>query len=620
MPSLPFDDSATFTPPSAFGPYRVLHQIGSGVLGPVFRTYDPQSDRLVAIKAFRLELLPEDIARLADGLRRLVGTNGHIAAGLEGTMAYLAMEYYAAETLDVALRHLAPAPMESALPILRGIAEAIDHAWTDGPAHGHGSLHPRDVFVTPGTSEVGVTGCGIAHALESIGARAPIRRPYTAPERTTGGAWDARADVYSLGAIAHELLTGRRPAGPGEQDGSLPATMAPELRVQLRRVLSKALAESPAQRFATCAEFVRALADPSSLPDAESTPLTPADVLTVLPSAAPTPVSHDPEPDAPRMGTESLEAGAAPAPARRRTRMAAPAARPAAKVAVPDAPAALETAAPAEAEPVISLGDAPLRPASVMDSPLRTDSSPRLAPSQVPLPLPPSFPWAAIGAVAVACLVLGAAIDHQFFLPHATTPAPATSPAAAPPKGDAAVPAAPTTPVAGDTEVAVSQPPAAASAASGHIVIRSTPAGAAVTLDGKPSGRTPFTSPGLALAGHTVVVARPGFETETRQVTLTSAAPSATLQITLKAERPAPAAKGATTGSLNVDSRPKGARVTMDGRSLGSTPLSVPGLKPGVHSVRVELPGYKVLTTTVTVKAGETAKLAVTLERQSEAR
>ena len=63
--------SAAFTPPAAFGPYRVLHQIGSGVLGPVFRTYDPQQDRLVAVKVFRLDLLPEQVARLADGLRKL---------------------------------------------------------------------------------------------------------------------------------------------------------------------------------------------------------------------------------------------------------------------------------------------------------------------------------------------------------------------------------------------------------------------------------------------------------------------------------------------------------------------------------------------------------------------
>src|SRR5205814_4582313 len=100
----------------AFGTYRVLHQIGSGVLGPVFRTYDPQRDRLVAVKAFRLDVIPEQVARLADALRRLAAATldqqaivPAIDAGLEGTTAYLATEYVAAETLDVALRHLAPA-------------------------------------------------------------------------------------------------------------------------------------------------------------------------------------------------------------------------------------------------------------------------------------------------------------------------------------------------------------------------------------------------------------------------------------------------------------------------------------------------------------------------------
>jgi type II secretory pathway component PulL len=88
--------------------------------------------------------------------------------------------------------------------------------------------------------------------------------------------------------------------------------------------------------------------------------------------------------------------------------------------------------------------------------------------------------------------------------------------------------------------------------------------------------------------------------------------------VPLKAEKKAAAAPArvATTGSLTVDSRPKGARVTIDGRVLGATPLSAPGLAPGVHAVRLELSGYKTVTTSVTVKAGEAAKLALTLERR----
>ena len=60
------DDPSSFSPPAAFGPFRVLHQIGSGVLGPVFRTFDPEQEKLVAVKVFRLDVVPEISARLAD--------------------------------------------------------------------------------------------------------------------------------------------------------------------------------------------------------------------------------------------------------------------------------------------------------------------------------------------------------------------------------------------------------------------------------------------------------------------------------------------------------------------------------------------------------------------------
>ena len=78
---------------------------------------------------------------------------------------------------------------------------------------GHGALHPRDIFVTP--DEARASGFGVVDALERVGIRAPVRRPYSAPERIAGGDWGTPADVFSLGAIAFELLTGRRPSGPG---------------------------------------------------------------------------------------------------------------------------------------------------------------------------------------------------------------------------------------------------------------------------------------------------------------------------------------------------------------------------------------------------------------------
>ena len=183
------DDPVAFAPPPAFGPFRVLHQIGIGALGPVFRTYEPTRDRLVAVKVFRLDITPEQAQLLADELA-IASDAGlfhpsivePIAAGVEGTVAYRAEEYVAAESLDAAIRHYAPASLDKALPFLTQLAGAIDFARTAGI--GHGSLHLRDIFVTP--EEARASGFGVVESLERMGLRAPVRRPYSAPERIAG--------------------------------------------------------------------------------------------------------------------------------------------------------------------------------------------------------------------------------------------------------------------------------------------------------------------------------------------------------------------------------------------------------------------------------------------------
>ena len=65
------DDPTAFAPPPSFGPFRVLHQIGIGALGPVFRTYEPTRDRLVAVKVFRLDITPEQAQVLARSRPRI---------------------------------------------------------------------------------------------------------------------------------------------------------------------------------------------------------------------------------------------------------------------------------------------------------------------------------------------------------------------------------------------------------------------------------------------------------------------------------------------------------------------------------------------------------------------
>ncbi len=249
-----------------------MHQIGVGVLGPVFRTYDPEGDRLVAVKAFHLDLTPESAERLAEALRRFVDAGlSHravvtpLAAGLEAGIPYLAQEYVAAESLDVAMRHYAPAIPERALPFIAQLSGAVDAAHDRGVLHG--GLHLRDVFVTP--DEARATGFGVAQALEEVGLRAPVRRPYSAPELVSGRGWGPEADRFAVAAVAYELLTGKRAPGSGEQviEGLDVVDVGDHGdRARLSETFARALADDPASRPSTAAEFVMALGEAVGVP------------------------------------------------------------------------------------------------------------------------------------------------------------------------------------------------------------------------------------------------------------------------------------------------------------------------------------------------------------------
>ena len=301
------DDPTAFAPPPAFGPFRVLHQVGVGALGPVFRTYEPTRDRLVAVKVFRLDITPEQARALADELAGATQAGlfhpsivEPIASGVEGTVAYRAEEYVAAESLDVAMRHYAPAAVEKVLPFISQLAAGVDFARLNGV--GHGALHPRDIFVTP--EEARATGFGVVEALERVGLRAPVRRPYSAPERVAGDEWGTPADVFSLGAIAYELLTGRRPAGVGSAIGDLSGASATHAG-ELHAILVKAMAENPASRYPTAMGFASAL-------EAASRGETPP---VVQPFRAETPVVQPFRAETPPEA--AIEAAAAAVPRRR---------------------------------------------------------------------------------------------------------------------------------------------------------------------------------------------------------------------------------------------------------------------------------------------------------------
>jgi serine/threonine protein kinase len=268
-------DAAGTAPPDAFGPFRVLHQIGVGVLGPVYRAYQPDPGRLVAVKLFRVDLQPDLAVRFVSALERLIasdlthmGIAAPLATGTVDGSPYLALDFVAAESFDVVVRDYGPAPATEALRIATQLGGALDFAAAVGVLHG--SLHPRDVLVS--TDDTRVTGLGIGQALEAVGVTPPVRRPYTAPERIAGQAWDRRADVFSVAALVTEMLCGRRLAGTGVAAAEgIPEIDGANID-DLRSVIARALADDPSHRYETALAFVEALHAAFVRPSARPTP------------------------------------------------------------------------------------------------------------------------------------------------------------------------------------------------------------------------------------------------------------------------------------------------------------------------------------------------------------
>jgi eukaryotic-like serine/threonine-protein kinase len=259
------------------GRYRLESKLGSGGMSTVYLAIDEVLDRAVAIKLLHREISEEEdqlerFRREARSAARLSHPNlvGVIDAGEDDGRPYIVFEYIEGRTLKRRIQD------EGSLPVDEAVAYAIEIGRGLTAAHArklvHRDVKPQNVLIDP-DGRAKVTDFGIARSLESKGLTATGRvlgtTDYVSPEQAMGEDVDERSDVYSLGVVLYEMLTGEVPFQAETQVGvamkhvnePMPDVQAkrPEVSASVAAVVDRATTKDPRDRYSTVAEAVRDL-------------------------------------------------------------------------------------------------------------------------------------------------------------------------------------------------------------------------------------------------------------------------------------------------------------------------------------------------------------------------
>jgi hypothetical protein len=258
------------------GQYRILEQIGRGGMATVYKAYQPSLDRYVAVK-----VLPPYLAQTANFAARFQREARAIArlnhpnilpvydSGQEGELSYIVMRYVEAGTLQEMLGQ--PLPLDKVVELIAQVGGALDYAHHEGIIHR--DVKPSNVLMDKGEWAL-LSDFGLARMMEAsvqltktgIGIGTPV---YMSPEQGQGIAVDGRSDVYSMGVILYEMLTGQVPYEAETPMAivikhisaplPLPRKINPHISEPVERVVLKTLAKNPADRFQRMGEMVTAL-------------------------------------------------------------------------------------------------------------------------------------------------------------------------------------------------------------------------------------------------------------------------------------------------------------------------------------------------------------------------
>ena len=267
------------------GPYLIEGELGRGAMATVYRAHDPRHERTVAIKVLRADvagvLSRERFAREIAIVARLdhpwilpLYESGSLTRDDGTPVVYYTMPCLSGRSLRDRLDEEPQLPVGEAVMVAREVVAALAHAHAAGVVHR--DIKPENILLDEGG--VRVADFGIARALDEAGGERltttglVLGTPtYMSPEQGWGGALDGRADIYALGCVLYEMLAGTPPyTGSTSQAifarhaaGQVPplATVRPDVGPGLERVVLRALAKAPANRFPSAAAFAAALTD-----------------------------------------------------------------------------------------------------------------------------------------------------------------------------------------------------------------------------------------------------------------------------------------------------------------------------------------------------------------------
>src|SRR5712671_3841358 len=312
--------------PQTLGRYQLERVLGKGAMGIVYEALDPKLHRKVAIKTILISQLDEETAK--DFSMRFVREAHAVARlnhpnivqvydfGEEGDIAYLVMEFIRGDELKSTLSTGRQFDRKECVRIMCELLDALDFAHEAGVVHR--DIKPANVMLDS-QGRTKLTDFGVARVTDADRTHAErtqagtmVGTPaYMSPEQIQGLRIDRRTDIFSAGVILYQFLTGQKPfTGEGawtvakkiiQDDPPMPSSLNVAVSPEFDRVVAKALAKNPDQRFATAREFAvalkRAAEGKPAMPEVEATLVVPREPA----------VSQATHPEALRSGEMELE-------------------------------------------------------------------------------------------------------------------------------------------------------------------------------------------------------------------------------------------------------------------------------------------------------------------------